>query len=107
MNFGHTLGHGIEGESFDKLYHGECVALGMIPMCAPDVRARLIPVLQSIGLPSNLEGDLETVLQLTTHDKKCEETSVNVVFVDAIGSYRIEKMPLSEWQQYIREQIGG
>ena len=107
LNFGHTLGHGIEGESFDKLYHGECVALGMIPMCAPDVRARLIPVLQSIGLPTNLEGDLETVLQLTTHDKKCEETSVNVVFVDAIGSYRIEKMPLSEWQQYIREQIGG
>ena len=107
LNFGHTLGHGIEAESFEKLYHGECVALGMIPMCAPDVRVRLIAVLHSIGLPTQMEGDLETVLQLTSHDKKCEGTSVNVVFVDAVGSYRIEKMPLSEWQQYIREQIGG
>ena len=107
LNFGHTLGHGIEVESFENLYHGECVALGMIPMCAPDVRARLIAVLQSIGLPTQMEGDLETILQLTMHDKKCEGTSVNVVFVDAVSSYRIEKMPLSEWQQYIREQIGG
>ena len=107
LNFGHTLGHGIEAESFEKLYHGECVALGMIPMCAPDVRTRLIAVLQSLGLPTKIEGDIETVLQLTAHDKKCEGTSVNVVFVDSVGSYRIEKMPLAEWQQYIREQIGG
>ena len=107
LNFGHTLGHGIEGATFEKLYHGECVALGMIPMCAPDVRTRLIAVLQSLGLPTKMEGDIETVLQLTTHDKKCEGTSVNVVFVDSVGSYRIEKMPLSDWQSYIREQIGG
>ena len=107
LNFGHTLGHGIEAESFEKLYHGECVALGMIPMCAPDVRTRLIAVLQSLGLPTKIEGDIEIVLQLTTHDKKCEGTSVNVVFVDSVGSYRIEKMSLAEWQQYIREQIGG
>ena len=107
LNFGHTLGHGIEGESFGKLYHGECVALGMIPMCSPDVRARLIAVLQSLGLPTKIEGDLETVLRLTAHDKKCEGASVNVVFVDAVGSYRIEKMPLTDWQHRIREQIGG
>ena len=107
LNFGHTLGHGIEGASEGKLYHGECVALGMLPMCSPDVRARLTSVLQSLGLPTKFEGDIETVLNLTTHDKKCEGTSVNAVFVDAVGSYRIQKMPLAEWQQYIREQIGG
>ena len=107
LNFGHTLGHGIEGASEGDLYHGECVALGMLPMCSPDVRARLTSVLQSLGLPTKFEGDIETVLQLTTHDKKCEGTSVNAVFVDAVGSYRIQKMPLAEWQQYIREQIGG
>ena len=107
LNFGHTLGHGIEGASEGNLYHGECVALGMLPMCSPDVRARLTSVLQSLGLPTKFEGDIETVLNLTTHDKKCEGTSVNAVFVDAVGSYRIQKMPLAEWQQYIREQIGG
>ena len=107
LNFGHTLGHGIEAASEGTLYHGECVALGMIPMCAPDVRARLLSVLQALDLPTQVEGDLETILNYTNHDKKCEGTSVNAVFVDAVGSYRIQKMPLAEWQQYIREQIGG
>ena len=65
LNFGHTLGHGIEAASEGTLYHGECVALGMIPMCAPDVRARLIAFLQSIGLPTQIEGDLEKILNFT------------------------------------------
>ena len=107
LNFGHTLGHGIEGNSLDTLYHGECVALGMIPMCAPNVRERLVSVLQKLGLPTKMKGNLETILNLTSHDKKCEGEAVNVVFVDAVGSFRIAKMPLANWQQYIREQIGG
>ena len=107
LNFGHTLGHGIEGSSNGELYHGECVALGMISMCAPDVRRRLVSVLQSLNLPTKFDGDIETVLQLTEHDKKCEGGLVNVVFVDTVGTYRIEKIPLAKWQQYIREQIGG
>lgn len=107
LNFGHTLGHGIEAASGGALYHGECVALGMLPMCAPDVRARLHHVLQSLDLPTQIEGDLNAILQLTEHDKKCESDHINVVFVDAVGTYRIEKMPLSNWQSYIREQIGG
>lgn len=107
LNFGHTLGHGIEAASEGKLYHGECVALGMIPMCAPDVRARLLSVLQALDLPTQVEGDLETILNYTNHDKKCEGSAINAVFVDKIGSYRIEKMPLSNWQQHVREQIGG
>ena len=107
LNFGHTLGHGIEAASGGELYHGECVALGMLPMCAPDVRTRLTAVLQSLGLPTKTEGDLEEILKFTSHDKKCEGSTVSVVFVDAIGSCRIEKMPLADWQDYVREQIGG
>ena len=35
LNFGHTLGHGIESLYEENgLYHGECVALGMLPMCS-------------------------------------------------------------------------
>ena len=107
LNFGHTLGHGIEGASAGTLYHGECVALGMLPMCAPDVRKRLLAVLQSLHLPTSAEGDMQTYLKFTEHDKKCEGGSVNVVFVDQVGNYRMEKMPLAEWQQYICKQIGG
>ena len=107
LNFGHTLGHGIEAASGGDLYHGECVALGMIPMCAPELRARLISVLQSLGLPTKIEGDLETILHFTTHDKKCEGDCIHAIFVDAVGSSHEEKMPLADWKAYVREQIGG
>ena len=30
LNFGHTIGHAIEKLSDFTLYHGECVALGMV-----------------------------------------------------------------------------
>lgn len=108
LNFGHTLGHGIEGaQGLSGLYHGECVALGMIPMCAPHVRARLIPVLQSLGLPTQIEGDLEAMLDLASHDKKCEGDAVSVVTVDKIGECNIIKMPLDEWRAQIRATLGG
>lgn len=108
LNFGHTLGHGIEGaQGLCGLYHGECVALGMLPMCAPDVRARLIPVLQSLGLPTQIEGDLEAMLDLVAHDKKCDGNTVSVVFVERAGECRIAKMPLDEWKQQIRTTLGG
>ncbi len=108
LNFGHTLGHGIEGaQGLCGLYHGECVALGMLPMCAPSVRARLIPVLQSLGLPTQIEGDLEAMLDLASHDKKCEGDTVSVVLVDQVGECRIAKMPLDEWKQQIRTTLGG
>ncbi len=107
LNFGHTLGHGIEGcEKEHRLYHGECVALGMLPMCAPEVRARLIPVLESLSLPTVLEGDLERMLDIASHDKKCDGTAISVVYVPAVGAFEFQKMPTEEWKTSIREALG-
>ena len=49
LNFGHTIGHGIESsENMLGLYHGECVALGLIPMCSGEIRPRVINVLKKL-----------------------------------------------------------
>ena len=49
LNFGHTLAHAIESaDNMAHYYHGECVAIGMLPMCTDEVRARLIPVLENL-----------------------------------------------------------
>lgn len=103
LNFGHTLGHGIEGaEALHGLYHGECVALGMLPMCSEAVRARLIPVLRQLGLPHRLKGDLEQMLSIASHDKKCDGMEISVVYVEQVGSFEIVKMQTEEWKERIR-----
>lgn len=86
LNFGHTLGHGIE--SVTGLLHGECVALGMIPMCSPSVRARLIPILARLGLPTSVSADPDKVYAALLHDKKAAGGKIVSVFVDEVGSCR-------------------
>lgn len=106
LNFGHTLGHGIEGaEGLSVLYHGECVALGMIPMCSDSLRPELISILKMLGLPTSVCGSLEKMLDVATHDKKCDGGSISVVFVNEVGSFEIKKMPIEEWKDLMRERF--
>lgn len=106
LNFGHTVGHGIESEEgLGGLYHGECVALGMMPMCAPAVRERLIPVLKRLGLPTELSCDADRVLSAMGHDKKLSGADITVVYVDEVGSFRFEKLPFDELKKRVREVL--
>lgn len=106
LNFGHTLGHGIEAEEEMRgLYHGECVALGMIPMCSEPVRNRLIPVLKKLGLPTEYRGNLDSALSFVIHDKKCKDNSLEAIFVDKVGEYRIEKMSVSDFSKLVKERL--
>ena len=99
LNFGHTLGHGIEAEAnFDGYLHGECVALGMLPMCAADVRTRLERVLKRWSLPTQITGDLEKMLEVAAHDKKRAGENISVVYVKEAGSCILCEMPLDEWK---------
>ena len=90
LNFGHTIGHGIE--STGALLHGECVALGMLPMCSDAVRARLLPVLEKAGLPTSADFDREAVWEAMRHDKKAGAGSTDIVTVEEIGQGKIERV---------------
>lgn len=95
LNFGHTLGHGIEAAAGGRLLHGECVALGMLPMCAPGVRQRLLPVLERLGLPAQAEFDPEAALAAITHDKKAgADGSIETVYVPEPGRFEFRNTPL-------------
>ena len=102
LNFGHTVGHGIETQQDGALYHGECVALGMLPMCSAGVRERLVPVLKKAGLPMelSLSGDeLINVMTAVSHDKKSAAGGIDAVLVNEIGSFEIKKLSLSEIEE--------
>ena len=91
LNFGHTIGHGIESSGMG-LYHGECVALGMIPMCGEAIRARVIGVLTRFGLYRALPYDWQEITRAAFHEKKADGDTVTVITVDEIGCFAMKPM---------------
>ncbi len=101
LNFGHTVGHAIESNT-PTLYHGECVALGMLPMCSKEARERLIPVLKKLNLPVRIECDTQKIIETMSHDKKMAGDMISVVKVENIGKFSIENSKFSDFADSIR-----
>jgi len=102
LNFGHTLGHAIESSAgLDTLLHGECVALGMIPMCSETIRERVKNALHSVGLKTEYDYDKEKVKEFLKHDKKASGKTVCIVRSDEIGTFRFENVSLSELEKML------
>ena len=103
LNFGHTLGHGIEVTS--DLYHGECVALGMLPMCGLPIRKRVADLLGKLSLPVNYAVDVDKAMEAVSHDKKASGSTVDVVTVEKVGRFTFEKMDLNELKMRLEEVL--
>ena len=107
LNFGHTLGHGIERlHAENGLYHGECVALGMLPMCSDAVRPRLKTVLEKLGLPTMCGADPGRVMAAVIHDKKADHGKIMAVVCEEAGSCRIMPMTPEELRERYTAQFG-
>ncbi len=97
LNFGHTIGHGIESsENTHTLYHGECVAYGLIPMCHETIRPRVIEVLKKCNLYNPISFDWDKISRAAFHDKKADGEFVTVTTVSDIGSFELKTMKCSE-----------
>ena len=105
LNFGHTIGHGIESASGGELLHGECVAPGMLPMCAPELRARLLSVYKKLGLPESADCAAEEVLRFSLCDKKAEDGVITAVKCKTPGAFTFEKITKEELYWLIKQVV--
>lgn len=104
LNFGHTVGHAIESENgMQNFYHGECVALGMLPMVDKSIRGRLIAILKKLNLPTETEINAERIIAVMKHDKKLSGDDITVIYVPQIGEFSMKTMPFSEFSKEIKE----
>lgn len=96
LNFGHTIGHGIERASDFQIPHGECVSLGIVGACEISVkraglsaneRDEVVALLDRLELPTRLPGGIaqEGVLEAIVHDKKFEDGYVRFVLTPRLG----------------------
>ncbi len=108
LNFGHTIGHGIESsEGMSELYHGECVALGMLPMCGEKIRPRVIEVLKKCNLYRELEYDWKKITEAAFHDKKADGDTVTVTMVNDPGTYELKTMKCLDVIALAKACLGG
>ncbi len=102
LNLGHTLGHGIESatalQAGRGLYHGECVALGMIPMLeSKALRQQVLAICRRLGLPTQADYDKQEAVRAMRHDKKAASTTtIRVVKVPKAGQFRLDKVPFDQ-----------
>jgi 3-dehydroquinate synthase len=101
LNFGHTLGHGIEAVAgYGSLLHGEAVALGMVAaanLCAKraglpqeDVE-ELINAIKQFDLPTVLPRQLSRseILKKVFADKKFADGQIRFVVTSRLGAARV------------------
>lgn len=106
LNFGHTVGHGIESAAgLHGLYHGECVGLGMLPMCGEKLRPRVLSALQKLKLPTQSPVAPEAILAALSHDKKTAGDTITVVYSDAPGTFEMRTLPLADFRRQIADAL--
>ena len=99
LNFGHTIGHAIESYyGFEKIKHGEAVALGM--KCAGfisnrkrllslNAKNKLFNTLEKLNLPNTSDIDKEEIVKKIKSDKKSKKGQVKFVLLSDIGKTKI------------------
>lgn len=100
LNFGHTLGHSIEKLMDFKLYHGECVVLGMIAaldisrekgFITDDEYNEAIDVFKSYSFPLNVTGiSIDDVVKVSKNDKKMDAGRIKFILLNKIGNAYID-----------------
>ena len=97
LNFGHTIGHGIENAAgYGRLLHGEAISLGLIAACRLSVEKSGLPqsaadqilaALSRHNLPQKLPADIstESILAALRTDKKFHAGAIRFVLLRNLG----------------------
>ena len=104
LNFGHTVGHGIEGVFHLKdVLHGEGVAMGMLPMIEDEgLRERTKKILKKMNINTDIEYDREKVFELMLKDKKSDQDKITLVKVKELGKAELVKVPIEKCKNYLK-----
>jgi 3-dehydroquinate synthase len=103
LNFGHTIGHGIESAlDYRGISHGEAVTLGITAACEISIkraglskadRDAIVDLLRKFGLPTKLPASFprEKIYGALKFDKKFEAGKIRFVVTPKIGSANLSQ----------------
>jgi len=101
LNFGHTIGHGIEASiPYGQMLHGEAISLGIRAALflserhanlSPTDTAKVLRLLEQYHLPLVLSSGITTdmVMEKLARDKKFSAGAIRFVLLDSLGSAKV------------------
>lgn len=114
LNFGHTIGHGIEASlPYGEMLHGEAISLGMKAALylsvkhstlTPEDAETVLALQKKFHLPLSLTENIktETILKKLSRDKKFSSGKIRFVLLDKLGSAHLsESVTLSDIENAI------
>lgn len=109
LNFGHTIGHALESQSFlgsHPLNHGQAIAMGMVCESYLSNKKHLLPTLELNEVlfalkklfPHNTirEVDFDSIYSIMENDKKNISGNINFTFLESIGKGLIDQTASKE-----------
>ena len=110
LNFGHTLGHGVEKCSHYAVPHGMGVAMGMARItesaeqkgfCEKGTAQALIRVLDQYHLPTEIPYDAAEIAAAAMADKKNTGKTLRIIVPEKIGKCRIQTISAEELIEWL------
>ena len=112
LNYGHTVGHGVELVSNFRIRHGEAVSIGMVAeaklaeiigLAPSGLSKEIAKSLESIGLPVSIPPGLDKteIIAAMKRDKKVAGGLVKFALPAAIGDMRVG-IQVEHWEDIVR-----
>jgi len=111
LNFGHTIGHGVEKHSGYSITHGSAVAIGMsvvsrgafrMGVCGEDCHQEIVGALKRFELPYETDILPDKLIEAAFSDKKRSGKRINMILPEKIGKCVIKSFSLDEAADFIR-----
>ncbi len=109
LNFGHTIGHGLEAASDFTLSHGRAVSIGMVAetrlavdrgWCDRTVLDDLLAMLKRFSLPVDLPAArVDRVVHHIARDKKRKNDTLRVAVPTSVGTGTVVEISIGEIEQ--------
>jgi len=110
LNFGHTVGHGVEKHSGYRITHGKAVAIGMViasrsafrmGLCGEDCHLEIVEALKHYQLPCETDIMPEKLIEAAFSDKKRSGQQITLILPERIGKCALRCCSLDEAAEFI------
>jgi len=110
LNFGHTIGHGIEKISGYSITHGCAVAIGMVAvsrgawrrgLCDKNCHTEIVSILKHFDFPDSTDISPQRLIEVSYSDKKRSGLYITEVMPEKIGKCVLHKLGMNELEDFI------